>query len=222
MAAAAYCDVDGTLTATTIVTPMVWYRRKRGSVADMLWIASLPVRGPWWLLLDRLNRGASNKAIYSNYEGFDAQWMRDNAQACFEECLKPRFFSKALERIEALKSSGVRPVLVTGSLDFIMQPLADFLGAELIAPGLLERNGFFTGELDREPLTGNAKYVAICKHACSHSGEKKIDLSASFAMGDAHGDLEMLHAVGHPIACNPDGRLKKIALEKKWEIAQWK
>src|SRR5438045_3136004 len=153
MPAAAYCDVDGTLTATTIVTPMLWFRRRRNTIADKLWIASLPLRGPRWLLIDRFNRGASNRAIYSNYRGFNAAWMRENAAACFEECLKPRIFPGALKRLEQLKKSGTRLVLVTGSIDFLIQPIAEFLGTELIAPGLAESNGKFTGEMTAPPLT---------------------------------------------------------------------
>lgn len=218
MRAAAYCDVDGTLTATTIVTPMLWYRRKRGTFADKIWIASLPLRGPWWLLLDRLDRGASNRAIYRNYRGFDARWVRENAADCFEQCLKPRFFPKALERLAELKRAGVKLVLVTGSVDFIMQPLADFLNAELIAPRLLEANGKLSGEMSQVPLTGTRKFDAIVRHATEH----KIDLRASHAFGDAHGDLDMLNAVGHPVAVNPDGRVRKIARYKNWEIANWR
>ena len=217
MPAAAYCDVDGTLTATTIVTPMLWFRRKRGTWADKIWIASLPLRGPWWLLLDRLDRGASNRAIYGNYRGFDARWVRENAQACFEQCLKPRFFPKALVRLGELKRAGVKLVLVTGSVDFIMQPLADYLEAELIAPRLLEEGGKLSGKMSQEPLTGKEKFDAVVRHAAEH----KIDLSASYAFGDAHGDLDMLNAVGHSIAVNPDGRVRKIAREKNWEIADW-
>lgn len=216
MSAAAYCDVDGTLTATTIVTPMLWFRRRRNTLADKLWIASLPLRGPWWLMLDRFNRGASNRAIYSNYRGFNAAWMRANAGPCFEQCLMPRFFPAALKRLEDLKQSGARLVLVTGSIDFLMQPVADFVGAELIAPGLVESNGEFTGEMSATPLTGAAKLTAIL----SHAEKNKIDLAASYALGDAHGDFEMLNAVGHPIAVNPDSRLNKIAIEKNWEIAR--
>lgn len=217
MPAAAYCDVDGTLTATTIVTPMLWFRRRRNTLADKLWIASLPLRGPWWLMLDRLSRGASNRAIYSNYRGFNAAWMRENANACFEQCLKPRFHHVARMKLEELKQSGARLVLVTGSIDFLMRPLADYLGAELIAPGLLESNGKFTGAMNAPPLTGAEKSSAIRAHAEANG----IDLAASFALGDAYGDCDMLSAVGHPIAVNPDSRLRKIAMQRKWEILAW-
>ena len=40
--AAAYFDVDGTLTATNSVTPLLWYRRRRGTMWDRAWAASLP------------------------------------------------------------------------------------------------------------------------------------------------------------------------------------
>ncbi|HLX61072.1 MAG TPA: HAD-IB family hydrolase [Planctomycetota bacterium] len=217
-AAAAYCDVDGTIAATNIVMPLLWFRRKRAALADKLWIASLPLRGPWWLLVDRFNRGASNRSIYRSYRGINAQWARENVRACFDECIKPRIFPQALERMEALKKEDVPIVLVTGGLDFILQPLAELLNAELIAPGLIEKNGVFTGEMNHAPLTGSAKYVAVIKHAL----RGHIDLAKSYAFGDAFGDANMLYAVGHPVAVSPDRRLRKIALRRGWEIAEWR
>jgi HAD superfamily hydrolase (TIGR01490 family) len=215
---AAYCDVDGTLTATTIVTPLLWFRRKRSALSDRFWISTLPLRAPWWLLLDHLSRGASNRAIYHGYKGMDAKWARDQAQLCFYDCIKPRLFPLALRRLQELRRQDIALVLVTGGLNFVLQPLADFLGAELIAPGLREKQGVFTGELDHSPLTGSAKYVAVCKHA-THNG---IDLAASYAFGDAYGDLNMLYSVGHPVAVNPEHRVRRVAVLRKWEIAEWK
>ena len=62
------------------------------------------------------------------------------------------------------------------------------LGADLIAPGLEERGGAFTGALRGEPLTGAHKSEALRAHAAAHD----IDLSQSHAFGDAFGDLPLL------------------------------
>lgn len=211
---AAYFDVDGTLTDTSSVTPLAWFRRRRGRLSDRIWAASLLLRGPWWMALYRLNNDAGNREIYCSYAGMNAAWVRGEANACFELCIKPRLMLPMVQRLEALKQSGVRIVLVTGGLDFIMQPVAAFLGAELIAPGLIEKNGLFTGAMSSPPLTGSAKYVAVCKHATHHN----IDLHGSHAFGNEFADANMLHAVGHPVAVRPDGRLRKIAEKKSWTI----
>ena len=64
-----------------------------------------------------------------------------------------RRFAEAAEQLAKFKRDGVAIVLVTGSLDFMMQPLAKEFGAVCIAPRLIERDGMFTGELDRPALT---------------------------------------------------------------------
>ena len=96
--AAAYCDVDGTLAATTIVTPLMWFKRRQlPAPLYGLWAATLCVRGPWWLVLDRFNRGASNRAIYACYGGMSAEKLRALQNECYAECIQPRLFPKALE-----------------------------------------------------------------------------------------------------------------------------
>ncbi len=216
---AAYCDVDGTLTATTIVTPLAWYKRRLGNPAGhALWTASLLLRGPWWILLDRISRGASNRAIYAQYAGLDAARVRALAGACYTECLRPRLLPKAEAQLNTLRRDGVRIVLVTGGLDFIMAPLAAEFGADCIAPALVEENGIFTGALDRPPLTGAEKAGVVRAHATAHG----VDLTQSFAFGDAHGDLPMLECVGSPVAVNPDRRLAGVAQERHWRVERWK
>lgn len=215
---AVYCDVDGTLAATTIVTPLIWLKRHtQAPPLHALWLASLCVRGPWWFVLDRFDRGASNRAIYSCYCGMDAAQLRALQEECYVACVRPRLYPKGLDYLNALRAQGVKIVLVTGGLDFVMQPLARELGADLIAPGLCEQAGLCTGALTRPALTGEHKAEAVKAHAKALG----IELAESFALGDAFGDLKMLECVGHPLAINPDSRLKGAARERGWKIEWW-
>ncbi|HYG76050.1 MAG TPA: HAD-IB family hydrolase [Planctomycetota bacterium] len=216
---AAYCDVDGTLTATTIVTPLIWYKRRLLSpAAYKMWLASLLFRGPWWLLLDRVNRGASNRSIYQQYRGIRGADARMIREACLQQCIWPRLFPKASSFLADMRAQGIKIVFVTGGLDFIMQPLADRFEADCIAPKLIESGGVFTGELDRPPLAGSYKADALRAHAAEHG----IDLSQSLALGDAYSDLQMLECVGQPVAVNPDARLKQAAAGRGWKCENWK
>ncbi|MFH0940157.1 MAG: HAD-IB family hydrolase [Planctomycetota bacterium] len=216
---AAYCDVDGTLAATHIVTPLIWFKRRQlGASERWLWLASLGLRAPWWLGLDCVNRSASNRAIYSSYAGLSCEKTKSLAKECFESYIWPRLFPQALERLAALRHSGHSLVLVTGGLDFLMRPLAEQLQAEALAPELEERDGVFTGALLNGPLAGRAKADAILRHSAAHN----VNLQESCAFGDAFGDLEMLESVGHPVAVNPDCRLARIAAQRGWPREQWR
>jgi fatty acyl-CoA reductase len=216
---AAYCDVDGTLAATTIVEPLLWYKRRLLSApARAFWMAGLCVRAPYWLGLDHFSREASNRAIYSHYAGFDSARVKALAGECYNAEIRPRLLAQALERLNGLKEDGLRPVLVTGGLDFLMQPLAASLGADLIAPGLEERGGTFTGRLQDVPLTGARKPEAVRAHAQAQG----IALDQSYAFGDAIGDLPLLECVGHPVAVNADRRLEAVAQARGWERENWR
>ena len=46
----------------------------------------------------------------------------------------------------------------------------------------------------------------------------KLKLKSSYAFGDTEHDLTILERVGHPIAINPNTKLKNIALERRWKI----
>jgi len=216
---AAYFDVDGTLTRTTIVTPLLWHLSKHLSYPlFVLWKCSLLLRGPYWLLLDRLSRDASNRAIYGCYAGMSLAELEQRSEACHRECIQPRLFAKGVERIRQLQKDGLDVVLVTGGLDFVLRPLARELKAALIAPSLCVVNGRCSGALNGSPLAGERKATALRAHAEANG----IDLAKSLAFGDAFGDLQMLEAVGQPMAVNADTRLTKIALERNWPREDWR
>ena len=211
--------MDGTLAATTIVEPLLWYKRRLLSApARAFWMAGLCVRAPYWLGLDHFSREASNRAIYSHYAGFDSARVKELAGECYNAEIKPRLFPQALERLGALRQDGPRLVLVTGGLHFLMQALAAHLNADLIAPALEERGGRFTGRLQGAPLTGAHKAAAVRAHALAHG----IALPESYAFGDAIGDLPLLECVGHPVAVNADRRLMAIAQARGWRMENWK
>lgn len=50
------------------------------------------------------------------------------------------------------------------------------------------------------------------------ASSKDIELKKSFAYGDYVEDYYMLNIVGNPVAVNPDKKLKKIAIERDWNI----
>jgi HAD superfamily hydrolase (TIGR01490 family) len=217
---AAYFDVDGTLTATNIVMPLYWYKSRLCSApAAFFWKLSLALRGPYWFILDRIDRAASNRAIYSNYAGMNAAEAKRLAQDYYRAELKPRIMPAALERVMALKRDDVSIVIITGGLDFVMQPLADELGAALVAPALADDGSIFTGAISTGAISGARKAQAVAEHASKHG----VDLTASFAFGDSYeGDFAMLDAVGHPCAVSPDRRLARIAAARGWAVERWR
>jgi hypothetical protein len=49
-----------------------------------------------------------------------------------------------------------------------------------------------------------------------------LDLAECWAYSDSSNDLPMLSTVGHPVAVNPDARLKRVARESGWDIRDFR
>ncbi len=218
---AAFFDVDGTLLASTVVHYYAYLRERRmARLLRPLWRGAYLLRCLYFLWLDRggRRRTAFNEYFYRIYRGMEADYARGAARPCFEDFIKPRLFPGAIECVKDHQARGHAVVLVTGSIDFIMQPLAEHLEVtHLEAPGLAEQDGRFTGRLTGPPIGDLEK----AKRVQAYAEKTGIDLSASFAYGDSLGDLPMLDAVGHPRVVNPKKRLARIARERGWETRHW-
>jgi len=147
---AAFFDVDGTLVDATIVHYYVFFRRRRMSrVGGAVWYAGFLIKCGYYLLLDRIDRNKLNVVFYRNYAGLPVKQTKADAVACHDEVVRFRRFAEGPRCVEEHQRQGHRIVLVTGSLGFVVAPLAVELNAfAVLAPTLLEHDGRFTGELD--------------------------------------------------------------------------
>lgn len=217
---AAFFDVDGTLVGRHIVHHYIYIRRRMlPPLIRPLWTGAFLAKALlYYPVLDKISRTRLNVVFYRNYAGLRSDPVRGCVTACFEEVILPHLFSEAPACIAEHRGAGRRIVLVTGSIDFIIEPLARFLEAdEVIAPTLVERNGRFTGELDGLPVGQAEKARRIRAYAEAES----LDLSESFAYGDSIADLPMLEQVGHPHAVNPDKPLALAARRMGWPMLRW-
>ncbi len=216
---AAFFDVDGTLTATNVLMPLVWFMKANlPKWRYLLWLGQLTCRIPVYFVADQIDRRLFVKAFFRQYEGIRAEEAKIWCSEHFETHLKPRIYSDALRQVQWHKRHGHRIVLVTGGADFVVEPLANWIGADLLAAKLEELDGRFTGRLIGEPLIGEGKAKAIHNYADEHG----IDLTKSYAYGDSVSDAPMLACVGNPVAVNPDRKLRRLALKRRWKIVQWR
>ena len=215
----AFFDVDGTLLKSTIVH---YYIYLRSAVMPFplkyLWLIGFLPKTIYYLILDRISRTRFNQVFYRNYRGMVVAEVKALSAEMFETSLRPKIFAEAVSQIQEHKEQGTAVVLVTGSLDFIVQPIADYLGVDaVLAPQLREADGRFTGELTTAPLIGEEKAKAVQSYANRH----EISLEESYAYGDSGSDLPMLECVGNPVAVNPGKKFRQKALESGWEMHEW-
>ena len=216
---AAFFDVDGTLVGRNIVHQFLFIRRRMLSwPVRGLWTGLFLTKAPYYFLLDKVSRTRLNVAFYQNYAGLKSRAVHDHVRACFEKVIRPHLFREAAGCLAEHRACGRRIVLVTGSIDFIIEPLACLLSVDdLVAPTLVEREGQFTGELDGPPVGDKEKARRIADYAA----REDVDLSESFAYGDSIADLPMLQQVGHPHAVNPDRQLAQTARHQGWPTLRW-
>ena len=217
--AVAFFDVDGTLLKSTIVHYYIWMRFKETPfLLKHLWLVGFLPKIVYYLILDRISRPRFNQVFYRNYRGMNAAETKGLSTEMFEAYLRPKIFSAAITQIQEHKEQGTAVVFVTGSLDFIVQPIADYLDVEsVLAPQLGEQNGQFTGELTTVPLIGAEKAKAMQTYA----EQNGISLEDSYAYGDSQSDLPMLECVGNPVVVNPGKALREKALTSGWELHEW-
>ncbi len=215
----AFFDVDGTLLKSTIVHYYIWMRTAEiPRPLKLVWLVGFLPKVVYYLILDRISRTRFNQVFYRNYRGMDAAEVKALSVEMFETYLRPKIFSEAVSEIQEHKQQGMAVILVTGSLDFIVQPIADYLDVDaVLAPQLREEDGQFTGELTTAPLIGERKAEAMQEFAKQH----EISLKDSYAYGDSQSDLPMLECVGNPVVVNPGKALRQKALDSGWELHEW-
>ena len=216
---AAFFDVDGTLGSTNIVLTYLAFRNEEASSMERwLRIASIVPRIPYYKLLDQLSRNLFCTVFYRKYAGVDRAELEAWAKRDVARYWNDRLYPAALRKLEEHRERGHRIVIVSGSLEPVLKPLADALGADILLATEAETEGTrLTGRLPGGPLNGENKAIALR----SLSDSTGIDLERCYAYGDSYADKEFLESVGNPVAVNPDRRLKKIATSRGWPIQHW-
>ncbi len=125
---------------------------------------------------------------------------------------------QALELVQAHQAAGDAVVIVTATNEFVTRPIADAFGvAELIAIDLAkDAQGEFTGEIAGTPSFREGKVTRVESWLAQRNLGWQ-DVETTF-YSDSMNDLPLLEKVTHPVATNPDERLRKLAIERKWRI----
>ncbi|MBN2264315.1 MAG: HAD family phosphatase [Candidatus Aminicenantes bacterium] len=118
-------------------------------------------------------------------------------------------------KILSLKRDGCRVVLLSGSLQVLVDQLKERLQAEiLIGTNLEVVEGRLSGRKTGIFPYGSMKLDALFERI----DPEGIDWGSSWALADRISDLPVLELVGHPVAVHGDRRLRRLALRRGWEI----
>ncbi len=149
-------------------------------------------------------------------------WNRDHVASIVRETLtdviEPIIYAEALELFDDHHAAGREVVIVSSAPLEVVEPMAEFLGADAAigTRAAVDAEGDYTGDLEFYAYGPN-KAQAIRELA----EREYINLPMSYAYSDSITDLPMLEVVGHPVAVNPDKELGRVARERDWEIREF-
>jgi HAD superfamily phosphoserine phosphatase-like hydrolase len=210
-------DLENTLIASNVVESYAWLATRHVDRAERARIiAGLLAEGPRLLALDRRDRSDFLRSFYRRYEGAPVDRLRLDGQELWSDLLALRSFPDGLARLREHRTLGHRTVLITGALDFVVEPLQPLFD-EIICGQLGERDGKFTGEMVSSPPTGEARAL-LMEDLASAAGLGRDQI---VAYADSTSDLPMLEAAGLPVAVNPEVKLAAIARRRGWSIENW-
>jgi HAD superfamily hydrolase (TIGR01490 family) len=128
--------------------------------------------------------------------------------------------TQALMLVRQHQAAGDAVVIVTATNEFVTRPIAAAFGvSELIAVNLVRDSaGWFTGEILGTPSFREGKVARVQ----AWLAERQLDWSdvETTFYSDSINDLPLLDKVSHPVATNPDARLRAIALQRGWRILE--
>jgi len=214
--AAAFFDVDNTLLPGE-ASEVRFFRSlwRRGVVGWPEFRASV-----WWLI-----RQAPPLSLQPLRErklylaGKPAQVIEPLAEEFCREELCQVVAADGMRKMEEHRQAGHVIILITGSLDFLIEPIADALRVDRCLAAKPEQiDGLFTGQLLAPLPYGEGKRQLIKQLA----SELDLDLPSCFAYGDSPGDREILETVGHPTVVNPIRGMARIAKRNGWPVQKWR
>ena len=139
-------------------------------------------------------------------------------QQFMREVITPAIQPQALDLIRQHQAAGDEVVIVTATNEFVTTPIAQALGVpQLLAVQLVrDASGWYTGEIDGIPTMREGKVRRMEQWLAERQlGWGEVE---STFYSDSMNDVPLLEKVNHPVATNPDPRLRALAQERGWRI----
>jgi fatty acyl-CoA reductase len=210
-------DLENTLIASNVVASYSWLATRRLPTDDRLrYTLRTLLEGPSLLKLDSRDRTDFLRHFYRRYDDAPVDQITEDSWEMFSDLILTKSFPAAIRRVREHRRLGHRTVLITGALDFVVEPLHPLFD-DIVCAKLRVDRGVYTGELTDVPPTGETRAQVLADYAAAEG----LDLAESVAYADSTSDLPMLEAVGFPVAVNPETRLAAIARKRGWLVEHW-
>jgi len=161
-----------------------------------------------------------------DYVRFATQAIREQGAAhsaaaharFMREVVQKAITPKARALVDSHRAAGDELVIVTATNEFVTRPIADAFGVEELIAVELERDaqGWVTGEIKGTPSAREGKVTRVEQWLAAR-GLAWGDVETTFYT-DSMNDLALMEKATHPVATNPDDRLRALAAQRGWRI----
>lgn len=216
--AAAFFDLDRTLIAGASTFIFGWVAWRKGMLATTELLGDAASA-----LSFRLTGGSDDQPERVRERILEAvRGHRREELTSLNDDILPRLLGsvrpETRQVVERHHETGRDTYIVSASPIEIVGPLGAALGMTgVIATESEVVDGVYTGRLLSEFCYGPGKVSRVRQLA----EDKGYDLRLCYAYSDSRSDLPLLEMVGHPVAVNPDGTLRRIARSRNWPIVQF-
>ena len=201
--------------------------------SDYLWGVFLVEHG----IVDTDEFARANERFYREYQAgsmdiheflrFSLRSLRDNRpedlrrwrRDFLHEKIEPLILPSARELVEHHRAAGDTLLIVTATNEFVTAPIAEHLGIPNLIATVPERvNGRYTGEVSGIPAYQAGKVERLLDWLEETAAGAAGGLASSTFYSDSHNDIPLLERVDHPVATDPDDRLRRHARDRGWPI----
>jgi HAD superfamily hydrolase (TIGR01490 family) len=215
MSTAAFFDLDKTIIAKSSVLAFGKPFYREGLLSRRAIAKSAYAQVVYMLVgADEAKMEKLREAMLTITKGWNRNHIASIVRETLDDVVSPIIYAEALELFDEHHAAGHTVIIVSSSPLEVVQPLADYLGADdvIATRAEVDRDGNYTGHL---------AFYAYGEHKADAMRElaarEGIDLDESYAYSDSITDAPMLELVGHPVAVNPDKELAKLVKEREWE-----
>jgi HAD superfamily phosphoserine phosphatase-like hydrolase len=157
-----------------------------------------------------------HKIFFILFQGRDSFDMEEHVERFLNEELNQLLYDPVIQRLQAAKEQGHYTVILSASPDFLVRSIASRLNVHDYQASLytINRRGCYDGI---SSILEGEKKAAYVKEL-----EKRLDIQESFitVYSDSYIDLPVLKMAQWPVGVKPDRDLRKICLQKGWEILE--
>jgi len=209
----AYFDMDRTILRDSSGMLYMRYLWRQGDTNRMAML-----RAYWYAALYKLglfNYPAIAAKLATSVSDDNEAETRTFCQRWFEELAVNYVAKKAVQRIKEHRAKSHLVTIISASTPYVVGPVATHVGVkDYLCTRLEVVEGRFTGKIIQPACYGPGKIHWAEEFARRHDAK----LAQAYFYTDSHSDRTLLELVGHPVAVNPDPRLKALAARRGWPV----